>query len=80
MSDAFLVLAQAPAGLVALGEEEQPATTLQGALLTRLAPAYVAGGFVASRVAEAHGYTFGTLASDVVHASAGRMIGRSFAL
>jgi len=57
---------------------EQLATTLQACLLTRFAPAYVSEAFVASRLGEGHGHTFGTLSSDLVDASAGRVIERSF--
>jgi putative acyl-CoA dehydrogenase len=57
---------------------EQLATTLQACLLTRFAPAYVSESFVASRLDGAHGHTFGTLASDLVHASAGEVIQRTF--
>ena len=57
---------------------EQLATTLQASLLTRFAPAYLAEAFVASRLGGAHGHTFGTLPSDMVDASAGKVIERSF--
>jgi putative acyl-CoA dehydrogenase len=57
---------------------EQLATTLQACLLTRFAPAYLSEAFVASRLVGAHGHTFGTLPSDLVGASAGRVIERSF--
>ena len=57
---------------------EQLATTLQASLLMRFAPAYVAEAFVASRLGGAHGHTFGTLPRDVVEASAGTVIERSF--
>ncbi|HYO18475.1 MAG TPA: acyl-CoA dehydrogenase family protein [Dermatophilaceae bacterium] len=59
---------------------EQLATTLQACLLTRFAPAYLSEAFVASRLGEAHGHTFGTLPSDLVGASADRVIERSFAV
>jgi putative acyl-CoA dehydrogenase len=58
---------------------EQLATTLQACLLTRFAPAYLSEAFVASHLGGAHGHTFGTLPSDLVEASAGRVIERSFA-
>jgi putative acyl-CoA dehydrogenase len=57
---------------------EQLATTLQASLLTRFAPAYLSEAFVASRLGGAHGHTFGTLRSELVDASAGRVIERSF--
>lgn len=57
---------------------EQLATTLQASLLTRFAPAYLSDAFVASRLSGAHGHTFGTMPSDMVDASAGRVIERSF--
>ena len=56
------------------------ATTLQACLLTRYAPAYLAEAFVASRLEGAHGHTFGTLPADLVNASAGAVIERTFAL
>jgi putative acyl-CoA dehydrogenase len=56
------------------------ATTLQACLLTRYAPAYLAEAFVASRLDGAHGHTFGTLPTDLVNASAGAVIERTFAL
>jgi putative acyl-CoA dehydrogenase len=59
---------------------EQLATTLQACLLTRYAPAYLAEAFVASRLDGAHGHTFGTLPADLVNASAGAVIERTFAL
>jgi putative acyl-CoA dehydrogenase len=59
---------------------EQLATTLQACLLTRHAPAYLAEAFVASRLQGAHGNTFGTLNSDIVDASAGHVIERTFPL
>jgi putative acyl-CoA dehydrogenase len=59
---------------------EQLATTLQACLLTRYAPAYLAEAFVASRLDGAHGHTFGTLPTDLVNASAGAVIERTFAL
>src|SRR5665811_442369 len=57
---------------------EQLATTLQACLLTRFAPAYVSESFVASRLDGGHGHTFGTLGSDLVNASAGEVIQRTF--
>jgi putative acyl-CoA dehydrogenase len=62
----------------ARGLVEQLAITLQACLLTRFAPAYVSGAFVASRLGGAHGRTFGTLTADLVAASAGKVIERSF--
>jgi len=59
---------------------EQLATTLQACLLTRFAPAFVSEAFVASRLNKAHGHTFGTLSSDLVDASAGAVIERTFPL
>jgi putative acyl-CoA dehydrogenase len=59
---------------------EQLATTLQGCLLTRFAPAYLAEAFVASRLGGAHGHAFGTLPRDLVDASANQVIERSFAV
>ena len=57
---------------------EQLATTLQASLLTRFAPAYVSEAFIASRLAGAHGHTFGTMPADLVEASAGTVIERAF--
>jgi hypothetical protein len=57
---------------------EQLATTMQASLLARFAPAYVSEAFVASRLAGAHGHTFGTMPGDLVEASAGKVIERSF--
>jgi putative acyl-CoA dehydrogenase len=57
---------------------EQLATTLQACLLTRFAPAYLSEAFVESRLGAGHGHTFGTLPSDIVNASAVRVIERSF--
>jgi putative acyl-CoA dehydrogenase len=57
---------------------EQLATTLQASLLTRFAPAYVSEAFIASRLGGAHGHTFGTMPTDLVEASAGRVIERAF--
>ena len=57
---------------------EQLATTLQASLLTRFAPAYLSEAFVASRLGGAHGHTFGTLPNELVDASAGKVIERSF--
>jgi putative acyl-CoA dehydrogenase len=62
----------------ARGLVEQLAITLQACLLTRFAPAYVSQAFVASRLGGAHGHTFGTLAGDLVVASADEVIERSF--
>jgi len=59
---------------------EQLATTLQACLLTRYAPAYMAEAFLVSRPNGAHGNTFGTLHSDIVDASAGLVIERTFPL
>jgi putative acyl-CoA dehydrogenase len=64
----------------ARGFVEQLATTLQASLLTRFAPAYVSEAFIASRLGGAHGHTFGTLSSDLVDASASRVIERSFTI
>jgi putative acyl-CoA dehydrogenase len=49
----------------ARGLVEHLAVTLQAALLVRHSPGPVADAFVASRLAGAHGVTFGTLGSDV---------------
>jgi putative acyl-CoA dehydrogenase len=57
---------------------EQLATTLQACLLTRFAPADVSEAFLTSRIDGAHGHTFGTLPRDLVGASAGTVIDRSF--
>ena len=70
----------APAQSGARALVEQLATTLQACLLTRYAPAYVAEAFVATRLDGAHGHTFGTLPTDLVNASAGAVIERTFAL
>jgi putative acyl-CoA dehydrogenase len=59
---------------------EQLATTLQACLLTRFAPGAISQAFVASRLNGAHGHTFGTLPTDLVNASAGAVIERSFPL
>jgi putative acyl-CoA dehydrogenase len=59
---------------------EQLATTLQACLLTRLAPGTISEAFLASRLNGAHGHTFGTLPADLVSASAGEVIERTFPL
>jgi len=59
---------------------EQLATTLQACLLTRLTPGTISEAFVASRLNGAHGHTFGTLPTDLVSASAGKVIERTFPL
>jgi putative acyl-CoA dehydrogenase len=58
---------------------EQLATPLQAALLTRFAPPYLSDAFMASRLGGAHGHTFGTLPSDLLDTSAGKVIERSYA-
>jgi hypothetical protein len=52
--------------------------TMHASLLTRFARAYVSEAFVASRLAGAHGHTFGTMPHDLVEASADKVIERAF--
>lgn len=59
---------------------EQLATTLQACLLTRFAPDFISEAFTASRLDQAHGHAFGTLPTDLVHARAGGVMERTFAL
>ena len=56
---------------------ERLAVALQGSLLVRHSPAPVADAFIASRVAGAHGATFGTLDPDAVDAAAPGLLDRA---
>jgi putative acyl-CoA dehydrogenase len=59
---------------------EHLATTLQAALLVRLAPIEVADAFVATRLGDAHGATFGTLDAGLAARVAKRLTDRALPL
>lgn len=58
---------------------EHLALTLQASLLARFAPTEVADAFVASRLGDAHGVTFGTLEAGLSAATARTLIDRAVA-
>jgi putative acyl-CoA dehydrogenase len=59
---------------------ERLAVTLQASLLAQHSPSAVADAFVASRLGQGHGFTFGTLDAPLVVGRAQAIIDRAFPL